>query len=60
MPKGNSSKMNGCVCNMPTDRIGIKCISLSQPVDCNGIVIVKVRHIAIKYFSNELAGQSGS
>ena len=43
MPKGNPSQMNGRVCNVPTERIGINCISLSQLVDSNGIVIVHLK-----------------
>ena len=47
MPKGKSPKINGCVCNMPIDKVDINCSSLPQPADSNGIVIVKLKMKAV-------------
>ena len=43
MPKGKSPKMNGCVCNVPIDKVDV----LPRPADSNGIAIVKLKRKAV-------------
>ena len=42
MPKGQSPKLKGALCNVPVDIVDI-CNTLSRPADSNGIVIVKLK-----------------
>ena len=42
MPKGQSPKLKGALCNVPIDVADI-CNTLPRPADSNGIVIVKLK-----------------
>ena len=42
MPKGQSPKLKGALCNVPIDVVDI-CNTLPRPADSNGIVIVKLK-----------------
>ena len=42
MPKGQSPKLKGALCNVPIDVVDV-CKPLSRPADSNGIVIVKLK-----------------
>ena len=42
MPKGQSPKLKGALCNVPVDVVDV-CKTLPRPADSNGIVIVKLK-----------------
>ena len=42
MPKGQSPKLRGALCNVPLDEVDV-CKTLPRPADSNGIVIVKLK-----------------
>ena len=43
MPKGQSPKVKGSVCNIPISEIENNCNSLPRPADSNGVIIVKLK-----------------
>ena len=42
MPKGQSPKLKGALCNIPIDVVD-DCNTLQRPADSNGIIIVKLK-----------------
>ena len=42
MRKGQSPKLKGALCNIPTDLANV-CNTLSWPTDSSGIIIVKLK-----------------
>ena len=42
MPKGNSPKLKGALCNIPIDVVDV-CNTHPRPADSNGIIIVKLK-----------------
>ena len=42
MPKSQSAKLKGTLCNVPIDAVDV-CKTLPRPADSNGIVIVKLK-----------------
>ena len=42
MPKGQSPKLKGVLCNIPINVVDV-CNTLSRPADSNGIIIVKLK-----------------
>ena len=42
MPKGQSPKLKGALCNLPIDLVDV-CKTPPRPADSNGIVIVKLK-----------------
>ena len=42
MPKGQSPKLKGALCNIPIDIVD-DCNTLQRPADSNGIIIVKLK-----------------
>ena len=42
MPKGQSPKFKGAICNVPIDAVST-CYTLPRPADSNGLVIVKLK-----------------
>ena len=43
MPKGQSLKVKGSICNIPISEIDNNCNSLPRPADSNGVIIVKLK-----------------
>ena len=43
IPKDQSPKVKGSICNIPISDIDSNCNSLSRPVDSNGVIIVKLK-----------------
>ena len=43
MPKGNSPKLKGTICNIPIEMVDVNCNSLPRPADSNGLIIVKLK-----------------
>ena len=46
MPKGQSPKVKGSICNIPISEIDNNCNSLPRPADSNGAIIVKLKRKA--------------
>ena len=46
MPKGQSPKVKGSICNIPISEIDNNCNSLPRPADSNGVIIVKLKRTA--------------
>ena len=46
MPKGQSPKVKGNICNIPISEIDNNCNSLPRPADSNGIIIIKLKRKA--------------
>ena len=42
MPKGQSTKLKGALCNIPIDAVDV-CNTLPSPGGSNGIIIVKLK-----------------
>ena len=47
MPKGQSPKVKGSICNIPISEIDNNCNSLVRPADSNGVIIVKLKRKAV-------------
>ena len=43
MPKGQSPKVKGSICNIPISDIDSNCNSLPRPADSNGVIVVKLK-----------------
>ena len=43
MPKGQTPKIKGTICNIPVQKIEVNCIILPRWPKGNGIVIVKLK-----------------
>ena len=43
IPKGQSPKVKGSICNIPISEIDDNCSSLPRPADSNGVIIVKLK-----------------
>ena len=43
MPKGQSPKVKGNICNIPVTKIESNCKSLPRPADSNEIIVVKLK-----------------
>ena len=43
MPKGQSPKVKGSICNIPVSDIDSNCNSLPRPADSNGVIVVKLK-----------------
>ena len=57
MLKEKSPKLKGCICNVPIDKVDIKCKSLPQHAVSNDIVIAKLKgkkSIAALYSLNRI------
>ena len=46
MPKDQSPKVKGSICNIPISEIDNNCNSLPRPADSNGVIIVKLKREA--------------
>ena len=46
MPKVQSPKVKGSICNIPISEIDNNCNSLPRPADSNGVIIVKLKRKA--------------
>ena len=46
MPKCQSPKVEGSICNISISEIDNNCISLPRPVDSNGVIVVKLKRKA--------------
>ena len=46
MPKGQSPKVKGSICNIPISEIDNNCNSLPRPAVGNGVIIVKLKRKA--------------
>ena len=53
MPKGESPKLKGSVCNVPISEIDTNCMTLPRPSDSNGLIIVKLKR-KVEYRSHVL------
>ena len=56
MPKGQSPKLKGSICNIPISEFGGNCMSLPRPTDSNGLIVFKMKRKA-EYHSHILLGQ---
>ena len=56
MPKGQSPKLKGSICNIPISEFGRNCMSLPRPTDSNGLIVFKMKRKA-EYHSHILLGQ---
>ena len=43
IPKGQSPKVKGSICNIPISEIDNNCNSLPRPADSNGVIVVKLK-----------------
>ena len=57
MPKGQSLKVKGSICNIPISEIGNNCKSLPRPAISNGVIVVKLKRKA-EYRGHVLFEQS--
>ena len=57
MPKGQSIKVKGSICNIPISEIGNNCKSLPRPAISNGVIVVKLKRKA-EYRGHVLFEQS--
>ena len=53
MPKDQSPKVRGSICNIPISDIDSNCNSLTRPADSNGVNVVKLKR-KVEYRSHVL------